>query len=136
MIASAIQTLSIVGSVAMNVKVQTLDSLFDRKQTKTYNCLDFCREAWLALTGEDITERLSRLTGAFSQRRATAPVVKAFTHLKSPVNPCLVVFQRRGTVPHIGIYKDRRILHLHARGVEFQPLVVAREYFTSLRYYK
>lgn len=116
--------------------ISSIDSFLDRRYTKTYNCLDFVREVWLAMTGEDVTEKLTRLTGAFSQRRATVTGVRAFTRLEEPVSPCLVVMQRKGFDPHIGIFLDQRILHLHRRGVEFQPLCVARAYFKTIRYYK
>lgn len=113
----------------------SVDPFFDRMPTETYNCLDFVREVWQAMTGEDITNRFPGLVGDFHSRKVTQEGVRSSTRLQSPVSPCFVVMQRRGMVPHVGIYLDRRILHLHTRGVEFQPLVVVREYFTSIRYY-
>lgn len=116
--------------------MMSIDSFLDRIPSKTYNCLDFTREVWSALTGEDITDRLHRLVGAFADRKLTAQGMKGFTRLETPISPCLVVMQRKGFDPHLGIFLDRRVLHLHSRGVEFQPLVVARAYFKTVKYYR
>lgn len=113
----------------------SVDPFLDRTASKVYNCLDFVREVWAAMTGEDITDRFTGLTGAFRDRKVTLDAVRSLKRLQTPVDPCVVVMQRRNTVPHIGIFLAGRILHLHSRGVEFQPLIVAREYFTSIRYY-
>lgn len=119
-----------------DLKIKSIDRFLDRRQTRTYNCLDFCREVWLAMTGEDVTAKLTRLVGEFAQRKATLSGVRGFQRLDEPINPCFVVFQRKGFTPHIGVYLDRRILHLHERGVEFQPLIVAQSYFNTVRYYR
>jgi hypothetical protein len=113
----------------------SVDGFLDREQSKGYNCLDFTREVWLAMTGEDLAERLPGLANAFRQRRRPVKAVKGFRLLAQPVAPCLVVMQRSRFVPHIGIYFEDRILHLTDRGVQFQPLIVARQYFLSVKYY-
>lgn len=132
------RTQSIAASAVCSVKamIKSIDQFFNRTRTKTYNCLDFVREVWLAMTGEDITDRLVRLQGAFSERKATHTGMKGFTRLETPVSPCFVVMQCRGFEPHVGIYLDRRIFHLGGRGVEYQPLEVARVYFRQIRYYR
>lgn len=114
----------------------SVDPFLDRVQTKEYNCLDFVREVWLAMTGCDITQRLTGLVGAFAARKATISGVRGFTRIPGPKTPCFVVMQRARFVPHIGIYIDGRILHLTEQGVQFQPLVVARNYFISVKYYE
>ena len=114
----------------------SVDPFLDREQSKTYNCLDFVREVWLDMTGQDITAKLTRLQGAFSDRKATVSGVKGFRRLLEPSSPCFAVMQRYLFVPHIGIYLDGRILHLTDKGVQFQPLVVARQYFISVKYYE
>ena len=114
----------------------SVDPFLDRQQTDTYNCLDFTREVWLAMTGVDITQRLTGLVGAFASRRTTVSGVRGFTRLPGPVSPCLVVMQRYKFVPHVGIFLRGRILHLTNKGVQFQPLVVARQYFLSVKYYE
>lgn len=88
------------------------------------------------MTGEDVTAKLTGLLGDFSDRKATISGLKGFRRLLEPVNPCFVVFQCKGFEPHIGICLDGRILHLGARGVEFQPLSVAKVYFRTVKYYR
>lgn len=119
----------------MNTWNYSIDKFLNRMPSKTYNCLDFVREAWLDMTGDDISERLPGLTVAFAERRGSADRVKGFQRLEQPSNPCIAVFQRKNTTPHMGIYLNGRILHLHGNGVEFQPLVVARQYFRRVAYY-
>src|SRR5258708_385782 len=111
----------------------SVDPFLDREQSKTYNCLNFVREVHLAMTGQDITAKLTGLVGEFSQRKATVTGVKGFTRLSEPHSPCFVVMQRSRFVPHIGIYLDGRILHLTNKGVQFQPLIVARQYFLNVK---
>lgn len=114
----------------------SVDRFLDRIPRPGYNCLDFTREVWLAMTGQDITGSLTRLTGRFVDRKATLSGIRAFTRLTEPSSPCLVVMQRLRFVPHLGIFIDGRILHMHSRGVEFQPLSVASIYFQTLKYYR
>ena len=115
---------------------KSIDQYLDRNQTANYNCLDFVREVWLDMFAIDVTDRLKGLVGAFANRRANLSGVKSFKRIFQPENPCFVVMQRFKYVPHCGIYLDGRILHLKPTGVEFQPLVVARAYFTSIRWYE
>lgn len=116
--------------------IESVDPFLDRMPGPGYNCLDFVREVWLAMTGQDITAKLTRLVGAFANRKATVSGVKGFQRLKTPVSPCFVVMQRFKFVPHIGIYLNGRILHLTNKGVQFMPLVVARQYYIGAKYYR
>lgn len=119
---------------AMNRQL-SIDNFLDRMPGPAYNCLDFVREVWKYLTGEDVTDKLTGLIGDFDKRKANLSGVKAFKRLQQPVDPCFVVMQRFKYVPHCGIYLDGRILHLKDNGVEFQPLIVAQSYFQIVRYY-
>jgi|ERR1051326_843931 hypothetical protein len=114
----------------------SIDPFLDRMPSKTYNCLDFVREVWLYLMGEDVTDKLTGLAGEFAIRRANLSGVKAFKRLQQPIDPCFVVMQRFKYVPHCGIYLDGRVLHLKDSGVEFQPIEVAKSYFQIVRYYQ
>lgn len=114
----------------------SVDPYLDRIPRPGYNCLDFTREVWKAMTGQDITAALTRLTGRFAERKATLSGFRAFKRLPGPQSPCLVVMQRLRFVPHLGIFLDGRILHMHTRGVEFQPLAVSSIYFQTLKYYR
>jgi hypothetical protein len=114
----------------------SIDPFLDRRRRKGYDCLDFAREVWLALTGQDIRERLAGLARAVAEPRLTISGYRGFQKLLKPCSPCLAVMQRPRANPHIGIYLDGKILHLIERGVEFQPLVVATIGFSTVKYYK
>lgn len=114
----------------------SIDRFLDRMPGPKYNCLDFTREVWLSMTGQDITVKLTGLVGAFADRKANLSGVKGFKRLQEPQSPCFIVMQRFKFVPHLGIWLDGRILHLTNRGVQYQPLVVARSYYQTIRYYQ
>lgn len=112
------------------------DDFLDRTPGRTYNCFDFVQEVWLRMTGEDVRNKMTKLIGDFKNRRWTASGMKQFKRLTEPSHPCFVVMQRKRTTPHVGIWFEGRVLHLTATGVEWQPLQVARRYFTDIRYYR
>jgi hypothetical protein len=98
----------------------SIDKYLDRMPTKNYRCFDFVNEVWRDLTGKDAIQQ-------FLNRK--------FVRLAGPVSPCVVAMQKRDTTPHVGIFIDGRILHLRDYGVEYQPLVVARSFYTRIKYY-
>lgn len=116
---------------------KSIDQFLDRVPSKNYNCLNFVQEVWMYLCGEDMKGKLAKLaTNISGGGLLSSSAVKGFIRLNEPVNPCFVVMQRFRLTPHVGIYLNGRILHLRAHGVEFQPLVVAKGYFTIIRYYR
>jgi hypothetical protein len=116
--------------------VKSVDVFLDRMPSKEYNCFDFVREVWLYWFDEDVTDKLTGLQGAFADRKANVSGAKAFRRLSIPENPCFIILQRRFSVPHVGIYLDREMLHLKASGVTMEPLNIAKSYFTSIRFYR
>jgi hypothetical protein len=114
----------------------SIDQFLDRMPSKQYNCFDFVKEVWAALVNEDVGIKLDKLVGDFASRKVTVSGVKGFKRLKFPQSPCFVVMQRFKLVPHVGIFLDGRILHLKESGVEFQPELVAKRYFQTIRYYR
>lgn len=60
--------------------------------------------------------------------------IKRFKILEAPISPCIVVMQRGITTPHIGIFIDGNILHIHGGGVEYQPIRTATRGFNQIRY--
>lgn len=115
--------------------MMSIDQFLDRMPGPSYNCLNLVREVWLAMTGVDVTDRLTGLVGAFAARGPNLSWAKGFTRLLEPTDPCIVLMQRFKCTPHVGIWIDGRVLHLTARGVQFQPLIVARAYYNTIRYY-
>jgi hypothetical protein len=118
--------------------MKSIDPYLDRMPKKGYNCLDFIREVWLDLFGDDVRVRLDALCVGVhaNDGRIVLSAVKGFEKLTTPISPCFVIMQRSKIQPHVGIFYNRRILHLKANGVEYQPLQVAKRYFTKIGYYR
>jgi hypothetical protein len=116
----------------------SIDPFLDRVRKTNYNCLDFSREVWLAMFGEDIRQRLDKLCAGVRSDggRIMLSGLRGFTRLELPESPCFVVMQRSKVQPHIGLFIRGRILHLADKGVEYQPLTVARRYFTKIGFYR
>jgi hypothetical protein len=113
-----------------------LDQFFFRTSTPTYNCFDHAREVWMYLTGENLLDRLPKLRGRFTDRDIALSGARSFTRLEGPVSPCIVLMQRPLEAPHIGVFVDGAVIHLWAKGVEYQPLPTASRAFTKVRFYK
>jgi|GEM_PF-999355 len=115
----------------------SIDSLFSKRYDSTsYNCADFAAEAWKMITNQDIAEDLRGFMTTeppFNWLRQR----NAFERLSRPESPCLVLFRNRiGTPqPHVGIWMDRRVLHLCRRGVEFMPIECISHGFQAIRFY-
>jgi hypothetical protein len=118
--------------------ITSIDPYLDRMPRNDYNCLDFVREVWLGLFNDDVKRRLDALCAGVHSSDGVIKLsgVKGFEKLDAPISPCFVVMQRSRLQPHIGIFYNNRILHLRDNGVEYQPLQVARRYFTKIGYYR
>lgn len=117
----------------------SVDPLLSRTPRTDYNCLDFATEAWAHLTGDaGVLDRLAALNAGIHAEdgRVVLSAVRGFRKLEQPMSPCFVVMQRSKTQPHIGVYHNGRVLHLKENGVEYQPLAVARRYFTKIGFYR
>jgi hypothetical protein len=113
-----------------------IDKFLDRMPSKDYNCLDFVREVWLEIVGTDLKEQLDKMCFSVSCESISLASLHHFTRYSKPVNPCFVVMQRLRLSPHIGIFYNGRILHMTEQGVEYQPIQVAKRYFTKIGYYR
>lgn len=111
---------------------------------RTYNCGHFVREVWLDLTGVDLglrmPEKITRedLLQAFSLGEREI-VGKIIHEIPEPVDPCLVMFQTKLNVPHVGVYVDGALLHLPKNGnVEHAKLeaVMSKGGYSSARYFR
>lgn len=116
----------------------SVDPFLDRTPRKDYNCLDFATEVWLAMNGDNIKQKLDKLCAGVhsADGKVRLSGVRGFEKLEQPISPCFVVMQRNKVQPHIGIFFNGRILHLVDNGVENQPLLVAKRYFTKIGFYK
>lgn len=116
----------------------SIDPLLSRTPAPGYNCLDFVLEAWNHITGDpDVAEKLNALSAGIHAEdgRVILSAVRGFAKLSQPASPCFVVMQRTKTQPHIGIFYKGRILHMKETGVEYQPVQVARRYFSRIGFY-
>jgi len=114
-------------------KGRSIDPLLDRIPSRSYNCLDFAIDAWIHLSGDEhASEKLRSLCDRI---RIFLSAVRGFKKLSKASSPCFVIMQKTRTDPHVGIFVDGRILHLIESGVEFQPIQVARRYFSKIGFY-
>lgn len=109
---------------------------FKRYDANSYNCAHFASEVWTHLTGQDISEALGCFLAPVRDRSAPMDLRRRWRRLKSPENPCILLMQRPRSVPHVGVYFNGRVIHIHERGVEFLPVEVATRGFTKLGFYK
>lgn len=115
---------------------QSLDRFFKRTyKLGVYDCRHLTAEVWKHLTSTDIAARLDGVLDGVTRAH-----VAGFQRLQKPINPCLALMvpPRRvtGRMFHVGVYVDRRIMHIHERGVEYMPVDVVMRGFLELRFYK
>ena len=103
---------------------------------KNYNCAHFVAEVWKYLTGEDISYKLNCFFEPEASRKFKLSDGKNFKRV-NPSNDTfsIALMQRAGHTPHVGIFINGRILHIHENGVECQPVDVASRGFKRVRYY-
>src|SRR3569833_1207128 len=117
--------------------MKSIDIFLDRMPSKDYNCLDFVKEAWAYLVGDDATDALEALSRAAHTGDVPVTPIRSFRRLETPSTPCIAVIQKVQPMPHIGIIIDGRILHIHNGGVEFQYLSVMQRCFNMrVKFYR
>lgn len=114
-----------------------LDSFFNRRYNRqTYNCAHFVCEVWEHLTGRNIEKDLDGFLRPPQDRHVDPALRRKFWKLEAPESPCLVLMQRRRSVPHVGVFVRGKVIHIHELGVEFMPVDVATRGFEKLGFYK
>ena len=112
----------------------SLDAFLDRRKTPTYKCFDHAAEVWEHLTGEKLRTRVSSYVESGHLSLSDA---RGFTQINVPTSPCLVLMENTGDdEPHLGVFFERKVMHLATHGAEFQPLHVATFGFKKVRFYK
>jgi len=114
----------------------SIDEFFHREYSKKYHCAHFACEVWQSLTGEDISNKFGGILAPVGEQVAEYNLRRVFTRLKKPESPCIVLMQRKGTTPHVGIYIRGRVLHITKAGVQYQPLDIASIEFNRVGFYK
>lgn len=100
-----------------------------------YNCWDFIRAVWLRTFDEDVGDRTPDTVRAY--RDAVKNGEKLFCELRSPENPCFILFESPTSraVPHIGIYYNKKVLHYKSEGPRYEPVEQAKGTLKSVRYF-
>lgn len=115
-----------------------VDAFLDRVPGPNYRCFDFVREVWLTSFGYDLGDQLGTLQAALSARSPKLSEVKRFTKSAKPeADPCFVVFQRKRTTPHIGIFYRGRVLHLQGgQSAQYSRLIDIARRYEKVSYYR
>jgi hypothetical protein len=105
-----------------------LSRIYDRQSR---NCLHLLCDAWLEVTGEDLTERLAGVLEGVTRAH-----VKAFEWLSRPADPCIVLMRNPGIAgdEHVGMMIGGLVLHHQRSGVTYQPLDVASIGYSDVRF--
>lgn len=122
----------------MTAKHSVDEYLGRRYVVNEYNCFHFVAEVWQDLCGQDVIKLFGDavIEGAKSSKLSRR-LVKGFSYLDKPEDPCFVMFRNRGQSPHIGIYLRGRVLHIrYNMGVRHEPLHMAQFGFTHTRFFK
>jgi len=99
------------------------DQYFGRKYgRRSYNCARFAADVWRDLTGQDLSKELAGTMAGRGEAKAAVSDMRRFKRLPAPVDPCLVLFQFHRESPHVGVFTRGKVLHITAKGVQFQPV--------------
>lgn len=115
----------------------TLDALLDRTfDIERYNCTHYVCDAFRELTGDDALTAILRgfLAGPQAQEIRRGDL-RALRRLPAPRDHCIVLLQRPGRAPHVGIFTAGRIAHMTAAGPALEPLDVVRIGFKKVKFY-
>lgn len=110
-------------------------SLMAAELTPAYNCAHFVCDAWQQETGQDLSWALACFLAPPGTRTAGAGLVRTMRLLPAPQAPCVVLWRRRGSAPHVGLYSRRTVLHLTGSGPIRQELAVASIGYHQTRFY-
>ena len=116
----------------------SLDDLHERTyQKKSYNCTHFAADVWERLTGQDIKEALTDTLAQYGVRHSAPDAARLrFKRLDAPgEGPSIALFLRPGCEPHMGVFIQDRVWHLHECGVAFERFDVVAMFFKKVRFY-
>lgn len=115
----------------------SIDRFLDRQyNSATYNCAHFVCEVWETVSGEPMGDRLKSFLLPSKLRYVERNLFKHFERLAQPVDGCIALMRRRHASSHVGIYRNKRILHIDQGGVRMDPLAVALMTFDRVDYFK
>lgn len=110
-------------------------SLLAARLGPNYNCAHFVCDAWEQETGDDIRPIMGCFLLPEHARSAAPELVHTLRRLAAASGPCIVLWRRKGTAPHVGLYSRRTVLHLADTGPIRQQLAVASLGYHTTRFY-
>lgn len=111
-----------------------LDCFFNKQYNeRNYNCLHFIADIWKHLTGKDVYFIINEM---MNNSKISISNIQNFKVLSEPETPCIVVMRRANCTPHVGIYIDRKIIHITEQGVECLDADIACRGFKKVGYLK
>lgn len=116
--------------------MSSLDMFLERRYDRNeYNCAHFVADVWLHLTDDDISNSLIGFLKPAGLRHASMAIRRSFVRQPKPVNPCIILMQRRHTEPHVGVFIHGRVLHICERSVQYAPVDVVVRGFDKYGFY-
>lgn len=105
-----------------------------RYDAHKYNCSHFVRDLWLFLVGTDIAD----LVGAWNSGNLSESMAKRsdLIRLNEACGPCIALFQKAGTTPHIGVFIEEKIFHMTPEGPRLQELSFVSQQYTNVKFYR
>ncbi len=107
-----------------------------RYDATSYNCAHFLRDAWLQVTGEDLSLVLEGFLAPKVDRAPDRRLLRRFARLERPTSPCVVMMRHGLARPHVGMFYQGRLLQLQENGVTWLPMQIATSGYPSVRFYK
>jgi uncharacterized protein YycO len=114
----------------------SLDKFFKKVyNAKNYNCANLVVDVWKELTGKDIEKDFTGFLLPPKERFTPKKLKSKFIKLSHPQNPCIAIMRGVTPTPHVGVYINKKIIHITENGVQFVPVNVATFGFSTVRYY-
>lgn len=121
----------------LRLKLDLNEFLSRQYDEDKYHCVHFLCDVWEHATGDDIRPRFGKLLNeALNAKNIIAPMRMGFEKLDKPVNPCIVLFQGKKMQPHVGMWFNRKVIHLWEEGAEYIPIKIAALGFNGFRFYR
>lgn len=113
-----------------------LDRYLSRRfHPRQYNCAHLVCDVWRDLKGEDLASVLDGFLCAPGARKTVLSQLRRIRFMDAPQSPCVVLMQSPKRAAHVGVWINRRVLHLLESGVQYTALDVASLGFKQVRFF-
>lgn len=112
--------------------------LFNKSYDKDkYHCVHFAIDAAKELYNKDYTDAFIGLTAPLDiASKKYADARSKGKRISEPSNGCIVLMKSITGDNHVGIYHDRKILHLTDLGVHFVSIHLLKFSYSRFKYYE